>query len=49
MDASTFRLFRDAPGEDPTATMLLDALVELAVEARTSRLEEAVRAAEAAA
>jgi hypothetical protein len=49
MVASTFRLFRDAPGEDPTATMLLDALVELAVEARTSRLEEAVRAAEAAA
>jgi hypothetical protein len=29
--------------------MLLDALVELAVEARTARLEEAVRAAEAAA
>jgi hypothetical protein len=49
MVASTFRLFQDAPGEDPTATMLLDALVELAVEARASRLEEAVRAAEAAA
>jgi Glycosyl hydrolases family 2, sugar binding domain/Glycosyl hydrolases family 2, TIM barrel domain/Glycosyl hydrolases family 2 len=47
--ASTFRLFRDEPMADPTATMLLDSLVELAVEARASRLEEAVRAAEAAA
>ncbi len=47
--ASTFRLFRDAPMADPTATMLLDSLLELAVEARASRLEEAVRAAEAAA
>jgi hypothetical protein len=47
--ASTFRLFRDAPMADPTATMLLDSLVELAVESRASRLEEAVRAAEAAA
>lgn len=47
--ASTFRLFRDEPMADPTATMLLDSLVELAVESRASRLEEAVRAAEAAA
>ena len=29
MAASTFRLFRDAPMADPTATMLLDRLVEL--------------------
>ena len=29
MVASTFRLFRDAPMADPTATMLLDRLVEL--------------------
>jgi hypothetical protein len=34
---------------DPTATVLLDTLVELAIEARAPRLEEAVRAAEAAA
>jgi hypothetical protein len=47
--ASTFRLFRDAPGVDPTATMMLDNLVQLAVEARAPRLEDAVRAAEAAA
>jgi Glycosyl hydrolases family 2, TIM barrel domain len=47
--ASTFRLFRDAPMADPTATRLLDSLVELAVEARAPRLEDAVRAAEAAA
>jgi len=47
--ASTFRLFQDEPLADPTATMLLDSLVELAVEARAPRLEEAVRAAEAAA
>jgi hypothetical protein len=47
--ASTLRLFRDAPAADPTATVLLDTLVELAVEARAPRLEEAVRAAEAAA
>ncbi len=46
---STFRLFRDEPMADPTATMLLDSLVELSVEARAARLEEAVRAAEAAA
>ena len=47
--ASTFRLFRDPPGLDPTATVLLDALVDLAMEARATRLDEAVRAAEAAA
>ncbi len=47
--ASTLRLFRDAPMADPTATVLLDTLVELAIEARAPRLEEAVRAAEAAA
>ena len=47
--ASTFRLFRDAPGADPMATTLLDAMIGLAVESRASRLEEAVRAAEAAA
>jgi hypothetical protein len=47
--ASTFRLFQDAPMADPTATILLDSLVELSVEARAARLEEAVRAAEAAA
>lgn len=28
---STFRLFRDAPGADPTATMLLDSLLALAM------------------
>jgi hypothetical protein len=49
MVASTFRLFRDAPMADPTATMLLDSMVELALESRTQRIEEAVRAAEAAA
>ncbi|KAB0265434.1 glycoside hydrolase family 2 protein [Microvirga brassicacearum] len=47
--ASTFRLFEDVPLADPTATMLLDSLIELAVESRAQRLEEAVRAAEAAA
>jgi Glycosyl hydrolases family 2, sugar binding domain/Glycosyl hydrolases family 2, TIM barrel domain/Glycosyl hydrolases family 2 len=47
--ASTFRLFQDEPMADPTATMLLDSLVDLSVEARAARLEEAVRAAEAAA
>ena len=49
MVASTLRLLRDEPLADPTATMLTDALVELAVESRAARLEEAVRAAEAAA
>jgi hypothetical protein len=29
--ASTFRLFRDSPGADPTATVLLDALLALTV------------------
>jgi Glycosyl hydrolases family 2, sugar binding domain/Glycosyl hydrolases family 2/Glycosyl hydrolases family 2, TIM barrel domain len=29
--ASTFRLFRDAPGADPTATVLLDSLIGLAL------------------
>lgn len=47
--ASTLRVLRDEPGLDPTATVLTDALVDLAVEARAQRLEEAVRAAEAAA
>ena len=47
--ASTFRLFQDEPLADPTATTLVDNLVELAVESRATRLEEAVRAAEAAA
>jgi hypothetical protein len=47
--AATFQLFEDEPGADPTATVLTDALVELALEARSARLEEAVRAAEAAA
>ena len=46
--AATLRLFRDAPMADP-ATVLLDTLVELAIEARAPRSEEAVRAAEAAA
>jgi hypothetical protein len=46
---STMRLFRDEPGSDPTATILADSLIELAVDARAQRLEEAVRAAEAAA
>jgi hypothetical protein len=47
--ASTFKLFQDAPGVDPTATMMLDNLIQLATEARAPRLEDAVRAAEAAA
>ncbi|HKH96202.1 MAG TPA: glycoside hydrolase family 2, partial [Beijerinckiaceae bacterium] len=49
MVASTLRLFRDAPGADPTATILIDSLTELATESRASRIEEALRAAEAAA
>ena len=49
MAASTFRLFRDAPMADPTATMLLDGLVELVAESREARIEEKVRGAEAAA
>lgn len=47
--ASTFRLFREAPLADPTATMLFDALVDLALESRAAGTEEALRAAEAAA
>jgi len=47
--ASTFRLFQDEPAADPTATMMLDSLVELSLDARAQRLEDAVRAAEAAA
>jgi len=38
-----------APGADPTATILIDSLTELATESRASRIEEALRAAEAAA
>ncbi|HEX8168598.1 MAG TPA: glycoside hydrolase family 2 TIM barrel-domain containing protein [Beijerinckiaceae bacterium] len=49
MAASTFRLFRDAPTADPTATVLLDRMVGLLAESRTARIEEAVRKAEAAA
>lgn len=49
MAATTLRLFRDAPLADPTATMLFDRLVDMLAESRAARLEEAVRAAEAAA
>jgi hypothetical protein len=49
MVASTFRVLRDEPRADPTATMLMDSLVDLALESRVPRIEEAVRAAEAAA
>lgn len=49
MVASTFRLFQDEPLSDPTATILTDRLIELSFESRAQRLEEAVRAAEAAA
>ncbi|MBF9232798.1 glycoside hydrolase family 2 protein [Microvirga alba] len=49
MVASTLRLFQDDAMADPTATTLLDSLIDLSVEARAPRLEEAVRAAEAAA
>jgi hypothetical protein len=49
MAASTFRLFRDAPLADPTATMLFDRHVDLLAGSRAARVEEAVRAAEAAA
>ena len=39
MVATTFRLLRDEPGADPTATVMLDALVEMAVTRRqTERL-----------
>lgn len=47
--ASTFRLFRDEPGLDPAATMMLGNMVMLAQQSRQPRLEEAVRLAEAAA
>jgi hypothetical protein len=46
---STMRLFEDEPLTDPTATMLADGLVDLAMDARAQRLDEAVRIAEAAA
>jgi hypothetical protein len=46
---STLRLFGDEPGADPTATTLTDTLLDLAVDARTQRLDDAVRAAEVAA
>jgi hypothetical protein len=49
MAATTFRLFRDAPLSDPTATMMFDRLVDLLAESRGARVEESVRAAEAAA
>ncbi|KAA2235718.1 glycoside hydrolase family 2 protein [Salinarimonas soli] len=47
--ASTFRLFRDAPMADPTATRLFDHLAALATQARQQRLDDAVDAAERAA
>ncbi|AWK89250.1 glycoside hydrolase family 2 protein [Azospirillum thermophilum] len=43
MVATTFRLLRDAPGADPTATALLDGLVELALKGRDGVREERVR------
>jgi hypothetical protein len=43
------RLFEDEPLADPTATTLADSLVDLAMDARAQRLDEAVRIAEAAA
>jgi hypothetical protein len=49
MVASTFRLFRDAPLADPTATMLLDAMVEFATASRAAQAEDLPRGAEAAA
>jgi hypothetical protein len=49
MAASTFRLFRDAPWSDPTATALVDRMVGLLAESHATRIEEAARAAEAAA
>jgi hypothetical protein len=41
---STFRLFRDPPGADPTATVLLDSLLALALAqgSAASRDREAV-------
>jgi hypothetical protein len=35
MVASTFRLLRDAPGQTPTATCLLDGMIEIAVAAES--------------
>lgn len=35
--ATTFRLLRDAPGEDPTATLLIDGLVERALAGREAK------------
>jgi hypothetical protein len=34
--ASTFRLFRDPPGQDPTATVLLHALIRQALARRSA-------------
>lgn len=39
---STFRLFRDPPGADPTATLLLDGLIERAIHGREATLEAPV-------
>jgi hypothetical protein len=36
---STFRLFRDAPGADPTATALLDSLIALATASAEPKVE----------
>jgi hypothetical protein len=47
--ATTFRPFRDEPLADPTATNLVDSMVEAALEARTPRLPETFRESEAAA
>jgi len=43
MVATTFRLLNDAPGADPTATALLDGLVELALKGRDTAGTERVR------
>ena len=43
MVATTFRLLEDAPGADPTATTLLDALVELALKGRDTAATERMR------
>jgi hypothetical protein len=37
---STFRLFRDAPGVDPTATVLLDCLLALAMAQGSAALRD---------
>jgi hypothetical protein len=49
MAATTLRLFRDAPLADPTATVLFERLVDLLAGSREARIDDAVRAAEAAA